>query len=186
VGRRLPIIAGILNLTLCFVFPFRLLFYFLRIPLFLAVITGQSRLPLFSDQSGWFHRYNHRRIIEAGFKEEKGTFEIRHLKVRSEAGLFLQEKFPIFAANCVLWADQCVVEQCPQAPEGWRNSTQPVVKEQVKVGAQTSVWVSLHEHGCRVWFTDHSFFAGRSFKVKREWSYQMALPFAKCCCFSTM
>jgi len=135
--------------------------------------------PTANHLQDWFHRYNQRQIIEAGIKEGKSTFEMHHLKVRSAAALFLQEKFAIFAANFVRWADQWLSQQCPQLPHGWQDSSQPNVKEQVKVGANTSAWVSWSEQGCLLRFTDHSVFAGRSLPVHRSWAYQMVLPFAK-------
>ena len=131
----------------------------------------------------WFHRYNQRQIIEAGIKEGKSTFEMHHLKVRSVAALFLQEKFAIFAANFIRWADLWLSHQCPQLPKDWQDSARLNVKEQVKVGANTSAWVTWFELGCLLRFTDHSVFAGRSLSIKRSWAYQLALPFAKCSAF---
>ena len=89
--------------------------------------------PVTTDLPGWFHRYNARQTIEAGIKEGKGVFEMHHLKVRSALGLYLQEQFAVFAANFVRWAAHRLATQCPQLPAGWRDTTQPKVKEQVKV-----------------------------------------------------
>ncbi len=170
-------------------FPYRVdlaleRFYADKGPLFNSLIHFGDT-PVTTNAASWFHHYNHRQIIEAGIKEGKGTFEIRHLKVRSEAGLFLQEKFTMFAANFVRWADQWLVEQCQSIPDAWQHTAQPAVKEQVKVGAQTSAWVSWHEQDCLLRFTDLSLFAGRSFDIKRQWAYQLVLPFAKNRVFST-
>lgn len=169
-------------------FPYRVdlaleCFYAEKEPLYNSLIHfGQD--PVTSHVKDWFHRYNHRQVIEAGIKEGKSTFEIRHLKVRSEAGLFLQETFTIFAANFVRWANHWLVEQCPNVPNGWRDTAQPCVKEQVKVAAQTSAWVTSFEQGYLLRFTDFSVFAGKSLHVKKGWAYQLALPFAKSCLFS--
>lgn len=142
--------------------------------------------PVTTDLPGWFHQYNGRQVIEAGIKEGKQVFEMHHLKVRSTAALYLQEQFAVFAANFVRWATHWLVYQCPQVPDGWQDTIrQARVKEQVKVVAHTSAWVSWYEQGCLLKFTDHSVFAGRSLRVKRQWAYQMVLPFAKSCFFPT-
>lgn len=141
--------------------------------------------PVTADLPAWFQRYNGRQIIEAGIKEGKQVFAMHHLKVRSPVALCLQEQFAIFAANFVRWAAYWLVHQCPQVPDGWQTTLRPArVKEQVKVAAHTSAWVSWHEQGCLLKFTDHSVFAGRSLQVNREWAYQLVLPFAKSCFFS--
>jgi hypothetical protein len=139
--------------------------------------------PVTADLTAWFNRYNARQTIEAGIKEGKGVFEMHHLKVRSAPALYLQEEFAVFAANFVRWAAHWLAMQCPQLPAGWRDTTQPMVKEQVKVGAHTSAWVHWQEQGCLLRFTDHSVFAGRSFKLERRWAVQLPLPFAESSCF---
>ena len=139
--------------------------------------------PVTADLTTWFNRYNARQTIEAGIKEGKGVFEMHHLKVRSAPALYLQEQVAVFAANFVRWAAHWLATQCPQLPAGWRDTTQPMVKEQVKVGAHTSAWVHWQEQGCLLRFTDHSVFAGRSFKLERRWAVQLPLPFAESSCF---
>jgi hypothetical protein len=65
---------------------------------------------------------------------------MHHLKVRSEAGLLIQEHFAAFAANFVHWAAYWLAEQCPHLDEPF--DTQPLnVKGLVQVGANTSAWV---------------------------------------------
>jgi hypothetical protein len=135
--------------------------------------------PVTTDLPGWFHRYNARQTIEAGIKEGKGVFEMHHLKVRSASGLYLQEQFGVFAANFVRWAAHWLATQCPQLPTGWQDAARPKVKEQVKVAAHTSAWVSWQEQGCLLRFTDHSVFAGRSLLVERRWAVQLPLPFSE-------
>jgi hypothetical protein len=137
------------------------------------------------DLPSWFKRYNHRQTIEAGNKEEKGVFELRHLKVRSQAGLLLQEHFVAFAANFIRWATLWLTQDCLNLPEGWLDLQQPHIKDQVKIGAHSLAWVNLHEQGCLLRFDDHSIFAGRPLKLKRQWSIQLVLPFAKSSYFST-
>jgi len=139
--------------------------------------------PVTTNLPEWFERYNARQTIEAGIKEGKGVFQMHHLKVRSTPGLYLQEQFAVFAANFVRWAAHWLTSQCPQLPSGWQDTTQPKVKEQVKVGAHTSAWVNWQEQGCLLKFTDHSVFAGRSLALERQWAVQLPLPFSESSCF---
>jgi len=132
----------------------------------------------------WFERYNQRQTIEAGNKEEKQVFELHHLKVRSRSGILLQEQFVAFAANFVRWATLWLQEDCGNVAEGWLDPVHPHVKEQVKIGARSLAWVSWFEQGCMLRFEDHSVFAGRSLKIKKQWTFQLVLPFAKSCYFS--
>jgi hypothetical protein len=134
----------------------------------------------------WFHYYNARQTIEAGNKELRQVFEVHHLKVRSAPALQLQEHFALFAANFVRFASQWLAVQCPQIPDGWKNSSQPMVKQQVKVGAHTSAWVSWIGQDCLLRFTDLSVFAGRSFQIRRNWAFQPVLPFLKSYFFSSI
>jgi len=129
-----------------------------------------------ADLPTWFHDYNARQLIEAGNKEGKQVFEIRHLKVRSRPALRLQEHFALFAANFVRFASKWLAEQCPQVPNGWENSAQPRVKEQVKVGAHAPALIEWHGQDCLVRFEDRSVYAGRSFTVRRQIVIQLVLP----------
>ena len=142
----------------------------------LSVLLHYGQDPVTADLPSWFHTYNGRQTIEAGIKEGKQVFQMHHLKVRSEAALFLQEHFAAFAANFVRWAAHWLTTQCPQEPEGWEEETLPSVKTQVQVMAHTSAYVEWHEQGCLLRFTDHSVFAGRSLHVIRQWAYQLVLP----------
>jgi hypothetical protein len=139
--------------------------------------------PITTDLPAWFECYNARQTIEAGIKEGKSVFEMHHLKVRSAPGLYLQEQCAVFAANFVRWAAHWLATQCPQLPSGWQDTTQPKVKEQVKVGAHTSAWVHWQEQGCLLRFTTASIFAGRSLELERHWPVQLPLPFAESSCF---
>lgn len=134
----------------------------------------------------WFHYYNARQTIEAGNKELRQVFEAHHLKVRSAPALQLQEHFALFAANFVRFASHWLAEQCPQIPDGWKNAARPKVKQQVKIGAHTSAWVSWIGQDCLLRFSDLSVFAGRSFQIRRTWAFQPVLPFAKSCFFSSI
>lgn len=140
--------------------------------------------PVCDDLSTWFDFYNARQTIEAGNRELRQVFEAHHLKVRTRPALRLQEHFALFAANFVRYAALWLAEQCPQIPGGWKESTRPRVKQQVKVGAHTSAWVSWFGQGCLLKFSDRSVFAGRSFEIKRSWAFQPVFPFLKNCFFS--
>lgn len=129
-----------------------------------------------ADLPAWFHQYNARQIIEAGNKEARQVFEVHHLKVRSRPALRLQEHFALFAANFVRFASAWLTEQCPQIPNGWKNTAQPNVKEQVKVGAHTPAQVEWIDQDCLLRFADRSIYAGRSFFVRRQFAIQLALP----------
>jgi hypothetical protein len=107
------------------------------------------------------------------------VFAMHHLKVRSTPAIFLQEQFAVFVANFVRWAARWLVEQCPQLPNGWENTAQPKVKEQVQVAAHTSAWVTWLNQGCLLKFTDQSLYAGRSLSVNQQWAIQLPLPFLK-------
>jgi len=148
-----------------------------------AAIVHFGSDPVTTNLPEWFQRYNARQTIEAGIKEGKDVFEMHHLKVRSAPGLYLQEQLAAFAANFVRWAARWLAAQCPQLPSGWADTAQPKVKEQVKVAAHTSAWVSWQEQGCLLRFTDHSVFAGRSLQVERQWAVQLPLPFSESSCF---
>jgi hypothetical protein len=140
--------------------------------------------PVCDDLPAWFHFYNARQTIEAGNRELRQVFEAHHLKVRARPALRLQEYFALLAANFVRYASLWLAEQCPQVPDGWKESTRPKVKQQVKVGAHTSAWVSWFGQDCLLRFSDLSIFAGRSFEIKRSWAFQPVLPFLKNCFFS--
>jgi len=75
---------------------------------------GEERVT--ADLAGWFTFYNGRQTIEAGIKEGKNVFQMHHLKVRSPAGLVIQEEFATFAANFVRWAAAWLHQTCPDAP----------------------------------------------------------------------
>jgi hypothetical protein len=132
-----------------------------------------------TDLPHWFHYYNARQTVEAGHKEGKQVFELRHLKVRTQPALLLQEQGALFAANFVRFAALWLTEQCPQLPDGWKDSAQPAVKQQVKVGAHTTAWVTWLGQDCLLRFETFSVYAGRSLTINRTWAFQPVLPFAK-------
>jgi hypothetical protein len=135
-----------------------------------------GRQAVCTDLPGWFQDYNARQTIEAGNKESKQVFEVRHLKVRSRPALRLQEYLALFSANFVRLASVWLAEQCPQAPKGWKEGTHPQVKEQVKVAAHSPARVEWFGSDILLRFEDRSVYAGRSFKVGRQIAIQLALP----------
>lgn len=66
----------------------------------IAYRDDDQTLPL----PAWFDFYNARQLIEAGIKESNVVFKMHPLKMRSPAGIALQEQFALFAANFVRWA----------------------------------------------------------------------------------
>jgi len=128
-----------------------------------------------TDLPGWFHDYNARQTIEAANKESKQVFEVHHIKVRSRPAMRLQEHFALFAANFVRVAAYWLANQCPQVPDGWKESTHPAVKEQVKVGAHSSARIEWFGSDCLLRFAQRSVYAGRSLLVKRQVAIQLTL-----------
>ena len=144
-----------------------------------ASLVHFGEQPVTQDLPAWFHWYNARQTIEAGIKEGKLVFQMHHLKVRSQPGLFLQEQFAVFAANFVRWAALWLAEQCPQIAQASPDMAEMAVKEQVRVGAHTSAEVIWQEQGCLLRFSELSIYAGRYLPAKRMWACQLALPFAQ-------
>jgi hypothetical protein len=142
-----------------------------------------------TDLPTWFHTYNGRQTIEAGIKEGKNVFQMHHLKVRSQAALFLQEHFATFAANLVRWAAHWLVTECLTTPDGADlacrpQATLPGVKAQVQTLAHTSAYVTWFEQGCLLMFTEHSLLAGCVLYIVRQTAIQLALPLFKSCIFA--
>jgi len=136
-----------------------------------------------ADLEGWFTFYNGRQTIEAGVKEGKNVFQMHHLKVRSLAGLAIQEEFAAFAANFVRWAAAWLHQVCPDAPAPF-DRPQASVKQMVRVAANTSAWVVWQPQGCLLRFTELSVFAGIELVIREAGALQLALPLFKSRVFS--
>ncbi|MCL5264900.1 MAG: hypothetical protein M1343_06880 [Chloroflexi bacterium] len=111
------------------------------------------------DLQEWFHTYNGRQTIEAGNKEEKGTFKVQHLMSHSASGIRIQCLLTVFAANFVRWADEWVrprVEQTSTRFEGVLGSP----KRLVRVAANSPGVVDRTSGELRVRFGELSSFAG--------------------------
>ena len=135
--------------------------------------------------SKWFGFYNGRQTIEAGIKEGKNVFQMHHLKVRSPAGLDIQEQFGAFAANFVRLAGLWLYQTCPCAKAPF-DRPQPSVKQMVRVAANTSAWVIWQPQGCLVRFTELSPFAGVELLLHGNGYFQLPLLIFKSDDFSPL
>jgi hypothetical protein len=142
--------------------------------------TRYSTLMCYRDDGqmftlpAWFGFYNGRQTIEAGNKEEKGVFKMRNMKMRSSAGIILQEVFTRFAANftrlAAFWLRGKVREMtCPL------NQLLSSIKQMVRVGANTSAWIVRNSKGDMLIFTPDSPYEGASLLLDGEWSVQLPL-----------
>lgn len=136
-----------------------------------------------TDLAAWFAFYNGRQTIEAGIKEGKNVFQMHHLKVRSPAGLMIQEEFAVFAANLVRLAATWLRQTCPDAPPPFDHA-QASVKQMVRIAANTSAWVIWQPGGCLLRFTELSAFAGTELVIRDAVPIQLVLPLFKSCVFS--
>jgi hypothetical protein len=134
--------------------------------------------PVHQDLPGWFGTYNGRQTIEAGIKEGKGVFQIKHMKMRSMAGMDIQELFTLFAANFVRWAAVWLAGSQPKPPKPF-DQPQASVKRLVRVAANTSAWVIYQPQGTLLMFTKSSPFAGAELLVRGGWCFQPPLPLLK-------
>jgi hypothetical protein len=137
--------------------------------------------PVSSEVAGWFGRYNARQTIEAAIKENRGVFEMRHLKLRSPAGLALAEAFALFAANLVRFAATWLAEAGPTIPQPFVPGERPVsVKQLVRTAANTSAWVIPQPNrGVVVSFTDRSPYGGLELAIGCDGYFQPPLPLLK-------
>ena len=121
----------------------------------------------------WFAGYNARQTIEAGIKEGKQVFQIRHLKVRTVPALQLQECFAAFAANFVRWAAHWLQQAEEQTELAAAN-----IKTQVQVLAHVSALIALGADGYVAHFTSQSVLAGKTLAAPLM-AIQWPLPFYK-------
>jgi hypothetical protein len=140
-----------------------------------SALLHYGQVPVTADPIAWFTFYNGRQDIEAGIKEGKQVFQMHHLKVRSAAGLVIQEILAAFSANFVRWAAVWLHEACPDAPAPF-DSPQPSVKQMVRVAANTLAWVMWQPGGCLLKFTKLSAFPGVQLAIQGSNPLQLALP----------
>ena len=131
------------------------------------------------DPVEWFDFYNKRQTIEAGVKEGKGVFEMHHLKVRSAAGLAIQEEFAVLAANLVRWASVWLQEQ-PSQPQAPFDQRPVSIKQMVRIAANTTAWVFWQPEGnLLLRFDELSPFAGLELWIGQGAAFQLPLPLFK-------
>jgi hypothetical protein len=125
---------------------------------------------------GWFDFYNGRQTIEAGVKEGKRVFEMHHLKVRSAAGLAIQEEFTVLAANLVRWGAAWLYEQPFQAKAPF-DQRPASVKQMVRIAANTTAWVMRQPEGnLLLMFDELSPFPGVELWIGPGRAFQPPLP----------
>jgi hypothetical protein len=141
-----------------------------------ATLVHYGPQPVTRDLGGWFDFYNGRQTIEAGVKEGKHVFEMHHLKVRSAAGLAIQEEFAVLAANLVRWAADWLREQPFQAGKPF-DRPRASVKQMVRVVANTSALVFWQSEGSVLLkFDELSPFPGVELRIGQGLAFQPPLP----------
>jgi hypothetical protein len=129
-----------------------------------------------ADLGRWFDFYNARQTIEAGVKENKRVFEMHHLKVRSTAGLAIQEEFTVLAANLVRWGAAWLYEQPFQAKAPF-DRPRASVKQLVRIASNTTATVMWQPEGnLLLTFDELSPFAGVDLRIGQGWAFQPPLP----------
>jgi hypothetical protein len=144
-----------------------------------ATLLHYGREKVTEDLPVWFAFYNGRQTIEAGVKEGKHVFQMHHLKVRSAAGLAIQEEYAVLAANLVRWAMLWLHQQCPGARAPF-NQAKTSVKQMVRVAANTTAWVFWQPEGhLMLKFDELSPFEGVELRIGPGWAFQLTLPLFK-------
>jgi hypothetical protein len=111
----------------------------------------------------WFSGYNARQTIEAGIKEGKGVFRLRHPLVRSPFGMLIQEQFSLFAANFVRWAAQWARQLVRQANHAVQEALHEV-KTLVQDVAHCRARLVHNALGRVLIFDEHSPYAGAQYR----------------------
>ena len=142
-----------------------------------AVLLHYGLEQVTQDPVTWFNFYNQRQTIEAGVKEGKGVLQMHHFKVRSPAGLVIQELLTALAANFIRWAAQSLEQNSASAAPLAR--IQASVKHAVRIGANTPAWVIWQSQGCLLRFTEHSPLAGIELAIGHIGPIQLPLPLFK-------
>jgi hypothetical protein len=131
--------------------------------------------PVLKD---WFRGYNARQTIEAGIKEGKGVFRLRHPWVRSPIGMELQEQFSLFAANFVRWTAQWAKQLVRQANRAL-NDALTEVKTLVQDVAHCQARLVHNALGRVLVFDEQSPYAGSILLLSGQVAFQHVLPFFK-------
>lgn len=144
-----------------------------------ATLVHYGSQAVTNDLAHWFDFYNARQTIEAGVKEGKRVFEMHHLKVRSDAGLAIQEEFTVLAANLVRWGAAWLYEQPFQAkvPSDRPHAS---VKQLVRIASNTTAVVIWQPEGnLLLTFDELSPFPGVELRIGQGWAFQPPLPLYK-------
>jgi hypothetical protein len=126
----------------------------------------------------WFSGYNARQTIEAGIKEGKGVFRLRHPLVRSPIGMLLQEQFGLFAANFVRWAAHWAKQLVRQANQALKDALTEV-KTLVQDVAHCRARLVHNTVGRVLIFDERSPYAGSLLLLSGQVAFQHVLPFFK-------
>jgi hypothetical protein len=123
----------------------------------------------------WFARYNARQTVEAGIKETKSVFTLKHHLVRSPIGMQLQEQFALFGANFVRWAAAWVRDMLRQAN---RNFTVALdqVKTLVHIASRARARWVRNRLGHSLIFDENGPFAGTIVCLSGQVAFQLVLP----------
>ena len=144
-----------------------------------ATLVHYGSRAVTGDLVSWFDFYNARQTVEAGVKEGKRVFEMHHLKVRSAAGLAIQEEFAVLAANLVRWGAAWLYEQPFQAKAPF-DRPHASVKQLVRIAANTTALVMWQPEGnLLLTFDELSPFPGVELRIGHGWAFQPPLPLYK-------
>ena len=124
--------------------------------------------------SNWFERYNARQTLEAGIKEGKGVFTLKHHLVRSPIGMQLQEQFALFGANFVRWAAAWVKDLLSHANQNFKTALGQV-KTLVRIVSRTRARWVRNALGNTLIFDEASPFAGTVIRLSGWVAVQLPL-----------
>jgi hypothetical protein len=136
--------------------------------------------PVSQDLPAWFNFYAHRQTIEAGIKESKQVFYLHRIKVRSLPAIYLQERFVLFAANYIRWADAWLAQEA--SAQAFRLECLGM-KALVQVAANTSAEVIRNSESKLLRFSQQSAYADKELKLPVI-AFQLPLPLGKSYDFS--
>jgi hypothetical protein len=118
--------------------------------------------------SVWFDFYNARQLIEAGIKETNVVFKMHPLKMRSPAGIALQEQFSLFAANFVRWAAEWLRQRVAHTTSRFQVTLERV-KTLVRIAANTSAWLIGKEDYLLLKFDETGAYPGVELRLAGSW-----------------
>ena len=127
-----------------------------------------------------FSTYHQRQSIEAGNRQGKSSLNAKHIRVRSPAALVLLNLFAfIFWPNFIHWASDWLQEQNSHFSPHFQACLE-TVRNQVRVGAQTTAFLTIIHDQIDLVFSSDGPFAGSSLHLNALQVYQLFLPFFVC------